>query len=91
MQKVTFWPTSRPERCIKGANAFYVFLRYLPREETFEAFLESGDEVVRQVTENWQDHMRRGRKEFPYWRLPSNETDQQLLRRSWETWRPPAA
>ena len=90
LKKVDFWPTSRPEKCLTGPRSFYVFLRYLPEEKRFEAFLESGEEVVRQVRENLEDYKKRGRKEFTYWDLPYTESEIEELRRRWETWRPPA-
>jgi len=90
LKKVDFWLTSRPEKCLTGPCSFYVFLRYLPEEKRFEAFLESGDEVAKQVRKNLKDYKKRGRKEFTYWTLPSTESKIEELRRKWETWRPPA-
>lgn len=43
LKPVKFWPTSRPEKCLKGRRSFYVFLRYQPKEKRFEAFLEDAD------------------------------------------------
>jgi hypothetical protein len=71
--KEDYWPTSRPERCLKGPGSFYVFVRYLPAEERFEAFLESGSNVAKQAQENLLDEQKRGLKDFPYWRLPLEE------------------
>ena len=89
LKKVDFWPTSRPEKCLKGPRNFYVFLRYLPQEKRFEAFLEGGEEIAKQVKENLEDYKKRGRKEFTYWSLPSTDSDIMKLRERWETWRPP--
>jgi len=94
--KRDYWPTSGPERCLKGPRSFYVFVRYLPDEERFEAFLESGSNVAKQVQENLQDDQKEGRKYFPYWELPSyrglpsaaKETEK--LRKKWKDWRPPS-
>jgi hypothetical protein len=88
LKKVDFWPTSRPEKCLTGPRSFYVFLRYLPEEKSFEAFLESGDRVAKRVRENLEDYKKRGRKEFAYWDLPDTESEIEKLRRRWETWRP---
>jgi len=71
--KEDYLSTSRPERCLKGPRSFYVFVRYLPDEERFEAFLESGSNVAKQVQENLLDDQKEGRKYFPYWLLPSEE------------------
>ena len=87
--KEDYWPTSKPERCLKGPRSFYVFVRYLPDEERFEAFLESGSNVAQQVQENLLDDQKRGLKDFPYWWLPSEE-EQEKLWKKWKDWRPPS-
>ena len=83
-----YWPTSGPERCLKGPRSFYVFVQYLPDEERFEAFLESSSNVVKQVQENLLDDQKRGLKDFPYWWLPLGE-EKEKLRKKWKGWRPP--
>jgi len=88
LKKVNFWPTSAPERCLNSPNSYCVFLRYLPERESFEVFLENSKNVTRQVNKNLEDYRTRGRKEFTYWSLPSNQKELQRLRRNWETWRP---
>jgi len=87
--KRDYWPTSGPERCLKGQRSFYVFVQYLPDEKRFEAFLESGSNVAKQVQENLQDDQKRGLKYFPYWGLPSAAKDIEKLRKKWKDWRPP--
>jgi len=89
LKKVDFWPTSRPEKCLKEPHSFYVFLRYLSEKERFEAFLESGDKVTEQIAKNLEDYKKRNRKEFTYWALPANDMEIQQLRENWEKWRPP--
>ena len=84
-----YWPTSQPEKCLKGPRSFYVFVQYLPDEERFEAFLESGNNVAKQVQENLLYDKERGVKEFPYWELPSEE-EKEKLRKKWRNWRPPS-
>lgn len=86
LKKVSFWPTSKPEKCPRGAGCYYVFLRWRPDRETFEAFLESADAVADQVAENARDYERRGKKEFSYWRLSPDRANE--LAQAWETWRP---
>jgi hypothetical protein len=88
LKKVNFWPTSRPEKCLRYPHSFYVFLRYLEKEKRFEAFLEDADEVAEQVKQNLADHKRRGRREFAYWALPSDAKGMLQLRQRWEEWRP---
>ena len=85
-----YWPTSGPERCLKGPRSFYVFAQYLPDEERFEAFLESASNVAKQVQENLQDDQEGGRRYFPYWGLPSAAEETEKLREKWKDWRPPA-
>ncbi|MCI0454244.1 MAG: hypothetical protein L0Y68_04515 [Candidatus Dadabacteria bacterium] len=90
LKNVNFWPTSKPEKCLIGPRSFYVFLRYISPEKRFEAFLESGERVARQVRRNLEEYERLGRREFPYWALPSNNEGIQQLSERWKTWRPPA-
>ena len=88
--KADYWPTSRPERCLKGPRSFYVFVRYLPAEDKFEAFLESGSNVAKQVQENLLDCQKQGLKEFPCWWLPSEAKEKEKLQKKWRDWRPPS-
>ena len=88
--KRDYWPTPGPERCLKGPRSFYVFVRYLPDEKRFEAFLESGNNVAKQVQENLQDYQKRGLKDFTYWELPSAAKEIEKLRKKWKDWRPPS-
>jgi len=88
--KRDYWPTSRPERRLKGPRSFYVFVRYLPNEERFEAFLESGSNVAKQVQENFEDYQKRGLKDFPYWELLSAAEGKEKLQKKWRDWRPPS-
>jgi len=86
----SYWPTSRPERCLKGTRSFYVFVRYLLDEERFEAFLDIGGNVAKNVQKNLLDDQERGRKvDFPYWQLPSETKKIEKLRENWKDWRPP--
>lgn len=85
-----YWPTSSPEKCLKGPRSFYVFVRHLPSEGRFEAFLESGDEVARQVAQNRGDYEHRGSSVFHYWVLPSDPIKAEKCRDQWHNWRPPA-
>lgn len=91
MKWVSFWPMSRPEKCLRGAQNAYVFLRFDGDEETFDAFLVDAESVFKQVSANVKDHRDRGRSEFPYWALPSNEEQIEELRAMWREWRPVAA
>ncbi len=86
---VRFWPTSMPESLLKGRNFFYVFLRYLPNEKTFQVFIEDSEEVVRDVRRNIRHQERRGRRVFPHWALPRDQNAQRQLENNWSTWRPP--
>ena len=87
--KVTSWPTSRPDTRLQGPNFFYVFLRYITREKTFQVFIEDSEQVVRDVTRNIREQERRGLRVFPYWALPRDPNAQRQLENNWFTWRPP--
>ena len=89
-RKVSFWPMSRPERCLTGSRCFYVFVRFVESEKRFEAFLERGVSVAQQVKRNAARYKRKGRRAFPYWALPQTPREVSVLRRRWERWRPPA-
>ena len=86
MKKVKFWPTSKPGKCLRGAGCYYVFLRWVPGEKTFEAFLETADAVADQVAANAEDYRKRGRKEWSFWSLVPKKV--QELADAWESWRP---
>lgn len=88
LKKVTFWPTSHPQKCLSGSNNWYVFLRFLKKENRFEAFLEPATKVVKQVKENWESYKKKGKREFNFWALPTSEEEIRRLRNQWETWRP---
>jgi hypothetical protein len=81
-KNVTFWPTSKPEKCLRGPNSYYAFLRYLAEKETFEVFLETGDRVADQIAENAKNYVERGRKEFNHWTLVNEDQ----LRTAWKDW-----
>jgi hypothetical protein len=84
-----YWPTSKPEKCLTGPSSFYVFVQYVPKEERFEAFLESGVEVAKRVEKILKDNQNKGNKDFPYWELPDSKIEIENLRRNWKDWRPP--
>jgi len=86
---VTFWPTSMPDRCLRGKNCFYVFVRYLPKEKKFQAFLQDSEKVVKRVTKIVRYHKQKGRKVFPNWPLPKYLGSQRKLEEKWNNWRPP--
>jgi hypothetical protein len=65
LKKVKFWPTCRPDNCLKGPHSFYVFLRSAD-EMGFKAFLEGADSAVKQVKKNLEEIKRLKHKEFPY-------------------------
>ena len=84
-----YWPTSKPEKCLIGPNSFYVFVQYIPKEERFEAFLESGMDVSNRVEKILKSNQNKGNKDFPYWELPDSMIEIENLRRNWKNWRPP--
>ena len=74
-----YWPTPSPDKCLKGPRNFYVFLRHLPKEGRFEAFLESGCEVAKQVKQ-WKNST------LYYWALPKEKAKK--LCDKWHNWKP---
>jgi len=87
--KVKFWPTGMPDKCLRGPNAYYVFVRYDKEQGRFEAFIESADQVVDQINKNLDDQRQRGRKLFPYWHLPWEDDEKvEEYARAWRRWEP---
>jgi len=86
-----WWPTSMPDSCLIGPNAFYVFLRYRQDKEKFEAFLENADAVVKQIRDNLEQERKLGHRDFPCWGLPKPVEEQERLAENWRIWRPPKA
>ena len=80
-KKVKFWPTPKHDKVIDGKGCYYVFLRYVETKEDFEAFLVSGGEVKKQVTENAEYYKSKGRKEFPYFEV--YKEDEAVYRKDW--------
>ena len=83
-----WWPMSNPDKCLKGSNAFYVFLRWREDLKKFEVFLERADAVVKQIQENLAEDRKLGRKDFPFWGLPKKIGEQSKLVENWEDWHP---
>ena len=86
-----WWPMSKPEKCLKGSSAFYVFVRYDKDKEKFEAFLESADAVVKQVEDYITDEKTSGKSGMPFWGLPESSAEQNRLAKKWRDWRPSGA
>ncbi len=88
LKNVKYWPTAKPEKLLQGDNFFYVFVRYLPKQNTFQAFIETSRKVVNAVKRNIEDQGRRGRGTFPFWGLPQDENQRRQLEERWANWRP---
>lgn len=86
-----WWPMSQPENCLKGPNAFYVFVRYDKDKGKFEAFLETADAVARQVEDYVADEKSSGKSGMPFWGLPESAEEQNRLVKRWQDWRPSPA
>ena len=84
-RKVTFWPAgARYERWL-GESNFYVFVRFLPAESRFEAFLETANQVSEQVQTDLERFRARGLKEWaPCWSLPKDAKEFERLQRQWQ-------
>lgn len=83
-----WWPMSKPSKCLKGPNAYYVFVRWREDLKNFEAFLERADAVTKQVEDTLTEDRKLGRKDFPFWGLPKDTAEQNRLANSWQTWHP---
>lgn len=83
--KVSFWPVGKRYKELSGKNNYVVFVRYLKNEARFEAFLENGDQVAKQVASNIERDKRAGYKEWaPSWYLPKDEEGIKKVKRQWE-------
>jgi len=72
--KVSFWPIGSNYNAWRNLHNFYVFVRYLKNETRFEAFLESSENVAKQVTTRITKEKERGLKEWaPCWYLQGEE------------------
>jgi len=79
---------SKPDKCLKGPNAFYVFVRYDADNEKFEAFLEKADTVVKQVEADVAEEKASGKSGMPFWGLPEAAEEQNRLAQNWQNWYP---
>ena len=86
-----WWPMPKPDKCLKGPNAFYVFVRYDKDKEKFEAFLETADTVVKQVEDDVADEKASGKSGMPFWGLPKSAEEQNRLAKKWQDWHPSGA
>lgn len=72
--RVGFWPVSENFEHWTQPNNHYVFVRYVPKLETFEAFAETSVAVARQLRRRLKDEERRGLKKWaPCWYLEGKE------------------
>ena len=68
-----------------GENNFYVFVRFLPKESRFEAFLESANRVSKEVQSDLEKFRARGLKDWvPCWALPKDAKEYERLQRQWQ-------
>jgi glycosyltransferase involved in cell wall biosynthesis len=85
-RKVRFWPIGKRYKELRGKRNYYVFVRYLKKENQFEVFLESAAEVTKQVQPRERKKAKKGTLGIgPCWHLPEEESERQLLRRNWLT------
>ena len=84
--RVSFWPTAHPRTIADSDEVWFVFLRWLPRETRFEAFMASAKSVRARVQAKLDHDLSRGAKEFPNWVLPKE--DASSLASTWNQWSP---
>jgi hypothetical protein len=87
--RVGFWPIGAGFASWRGPNNYYVFVRYNPKTEGFEAFLESSEHVASAVEKVQDREKTQGIKEWAPCYYPRAEIDR--LRRQWETFGPQEA
>lgn len=84
-RKVTFWPVGAGYKRWPGESNFYVFVRFLPKESRFEAFLESANRVFKEVQRDLEGFKARGLKDWaPCWALPKDIKEYERLQRQWQ-------
>lgn len=86
LKKVTFWPTSRPSKCLSGPEAYYVFVRFDTADQRFEGFLETATNVIQEVGRTLAEQHERGRREFACWHLPGDSQRVNELADRWARW-----
>jgi hypothetical protein len=93
LKRVTFWPTPAPDSIRAGPRDWYVFVRWLQREDRFEAFMLSGRQTRKEAELPLARKAKRIRRDgkgvfFPclYVGNYSDGRDRQWSRR-WHSWR----
>ena len=82
--KVTFWPVGTAYDHWLGENNYYVFVRLLPNESIFEAFLETSNIVATQTQSALDEAKARGLKDWsPCWFLPKDKAGVDRVHRQW--------
>ena len=83
--KVSFWPLGKKFREFHGSDNYYVFVRWLPSESSFEAFLETADRVIQDASRAIEASRKRGNKEWsPWWPLPKDAASVDRVRKQWQ-------
>jgi hypothetical protein len=83
-----WWPVSVTSGCLRGSNAYYVFVRYDQLNERFEAFMENADTVMKTVDKYVKDEKVLGNSGMPFWGLPDTDAERKKLADNWENWYP---
>ena len=82
--KVNFWPVGKKYDSFKGDNNYYMFLRYIRKEEKFEIFLEPAKKVAEKVKIKIEEGRKRGCKDWsPCWSLPKDDNKIEGLKKQW--------
>jgi hypothetical protein len=83
--RVSFWPCAAKEQ-YAGKNFYFVFLRWLRKENGYEVFLEKGSRVVKNVLANDEKMKQTQNKAYGKWQffvLPRSEKAKEKLRQNW--------
>ena len=80
--RVSFWPVGKKYVEWIGENNFYVFLRYDPKLDSFEVFLESSREVAKNCDEGVKREKEKGLKQCAPCFFAKGEYER--LRAQWE-------
>ncbi len=79
---VKFWPVSKHFDSWVHRNNYYVFVRYIPKQNRFEAFLESSIAVATHLRKRIEYEQSKGLKEWaPCWFLDGRE---EVLAAQWK-------
>jgi len=88
LTKVSFWPVGYNYESLNGKNNFYVFLRFIEKNNQYEIFLDSSDNVATSINERSKIKKDKNGKFPPCWYLPKNSKNVDNLKNQWYNFLP---